>query len=122
HYVRAELGYKSDLQYHILGGGIGQWNWNVTNGYADTSAALRSAFAKNPYLKVFVASGYYDMATPYFATEYTLDHMGLDPGLRANIKTAYYEAGHMMYIDTKSLAQLKRDVSSFIQGALGMRP
>jgi carboxypeptidase C (cathepsin A) len=117
-YVRTELGFKSDLEYYILGGGIGRWDWGTDNTYADTSGALRSAFAKNPHLKLFVAYGYYDLATPYFAAEYTINHMGLDPSLRGNIKTAYYEAGHMMYIDLKSLAQLKRDVAGFIQGAL----
>ncbi len=116
-YVRTELGFESDLDYHILGGGIGQWDWGVNNGYADTSESLRSAFAKNPYMKLFVASGYYDLATPYFATEYTLNHMGLDPSLRGNIRVTYYEAGHMMYIENRSLAQLKKDVAAFIQGA-----
>jgi carboxypeptidase C (cathepsin A) len=121
-YVRSELGYKTDLEYFILGGGIGQWNYGPNQGYADTSTALRTAFQQNPYLKVFIASGYYDMATPYFATEYTIDHMGLDPVLRKNIRTAYYDAGHMMYIDLKSLAQLKRDISGFIQEASNGRP
>lgn len=121
-YVRTELGYKSDLEYYILGGGIGLWNWGVNNGYADTSTSLRSAFNQNPYLKVFVASGYYDMATPYYAANYTLDHMGLDPSLRKNITVKYYEAGHMMYIDVKSLAQLKRDVVAFIQESTNGRP
>jgi carboxypeptidase C (cathepsin A) len=116
-YVRSELGFKSDLEYYILGGGIGQWNWGVNNGYADTSTSLRSAFNKNPFLKVLVASGYYDMATPYFAAEYTLDHLGLDPSLRRNVTTTYYEAGHMMYIDVKSLAKLKQDVEKFIDGS-----
>lgn len=113
-YVRGELGFKSDLEYYILGGGIGPWNWNSDNRFADTSEALRSAFAKNPHMRVFVASGFYDLATPYFATEYTLDHMGLDPSLRGNVKTAYYEAGHMMYIEKGALAQLKRDVAAFM--------
>ncbi len=118
-YVRGELGYKTDLVYHILGGGFTTpWNWNADNTYANTSVALRSAFAKNPFLKVFVAYGYYDMATPYFAAEYTVDHMNLDPTLKANIRTAYYEAGHMMYIDTKSLAKLKQDVAAFLQSAI----
>lgn len=121
-YVRRELGFKSDLDYYILGGGVGLWNWGINNGYADTSAALRSAFAKNPYLKVFVAFGYYDMATPYYAAEYTIEHMGLDPTLRRNITTAYYEAGHMMYIDLKSLAKLKQDVDRFIDSAIPGRP
>ncbi|HXG63591.1 MAG TPA: hypothetical protein VNO70_00695 [Blastocatellia bacterium] len=64
-----------------------------------------------------MASGHYDMATPYFAAEYTLNHTGPDPSLRGNIKVVYYEAGHMMYIDTKSLAKLKQDVSAFLKGA-----
>lgn len=88
------------------------------NGYADTSESLRSAFAKNPYLRVLIAAGYYDMATPYFAVEYTLNHMNLDASQRGNIKTNYYEAGHMMYIETKSLAKVKDDVSSFVWSSL----
>lgn len=119
-YVRSELGYKTDLQYYVLGGGIGQWDWGGGRGggFADTSEALRSAFAKNPYMKLFVASGYFDLATPFFATQYTLNHMGLDPSLRGNIRTDEYEAGHMMYIRNESLAKLKRDVSAFLRGAL----
>jgi carboxypeptidase C (cathepsin A) len=117
HYVRDELGFKSDLTYYILGGGIGRWDFGANNSYADTSELLRSAFARNPYMEVFVAEGYYDMATPYFAAEYTLNHMRLDPSVRGNVTIKRYEAGHMMYIDTKSLAQLKQDVAAFIQHA-----
>ncbi len=119
-YVRNSLKYETDEEYYILGGGIkNPWDWNIDRmGYADTSEALRAAFAKNPYMKLFVASGYYDLATPYFATEYTLAHMGLDPSLRDNIKTAEYEAGHMMYIHTASLTKLKEDVSVFLNFAL----
>jgi carboxypeptidase C (cathepsin A) len=118
-YVRRQLNYKTDAVYHILGGGFtSPWNWGSDNAFVDTSVALKSAFAKNPFMKVFVAYGYYDMATPYFAAEYTIDHMYLDASLKQNIKTAYYEAGHMMYIDVNSLARLKQDVSAFIQDAL----
>jgi len=118
-YVRRELGFKSDLEYFILGGGItSPWNWNVNNGYADTSVALNTAMRKNPYMKIFVASGYYDMATPYYATEYTLAAMNLEPALRRNISVAYYEAGHMMYIEKNSLRQLKEDAARFIQSSL----
>jgi carboxypeptidase C (cathepsin A) len=122
HYVRTALGYKTDLTYYILGGGIGPWDWGSAGaGYPDTSEALRSGFAKNPYMKLFVASGFYDLATPYFATEYTLSHMGLDPSLRGNISTAEYEAGHMMYIHAGELARLKKDVSGFLEKALMRR-
>jgi carboxypeptidase C (cathepsin A) len=122
HYVRTALGYKTDLTYHILGGGIGPWDWgSAGGGHPDTSEALRGAFAKNPYMKLFVASGFYDLATPYFATEYTLSHMGLEPSVRANVTTAEYEAGHMMYIHAGELARLKRDVSAFLERALPPR-
>jgi carboxypeptidase C (cathepsin A) len=73
---------------------------------------------KNPFMKVFVASGYYDMATPYFATEYTLSNMNLEPVLRQNVTQKYYEAGHMMYIEKTSLAKLKSDIVAFINNSL----
>lgn len=118
-YVRKDLGYKTDLEYHILGGGFtGPWNWGTNNNYVDTSVALRTALAKNPYLKVFVACGYYDMATPFYAAEYTIHHISLDPALLRNISTGYYEAGHMMYIDEKSHAKLRADISKFYDDSL----
>ena len=118
-YVRRSLGYKSDTVYHILGGGIGTpWDFGSPNGFADTAEALRSAFSKNPDMRVFVASGYYDLATPYYATSYTLSHMGLDKEQRARVTSTYYEAGHMMYIHEGELAQLKQDVAKFLASAL----
>jgi carboxypeptidase C (cathepsin A) len=118
-YVRTELGYKSDLTYHILGGGIGPWDWGSANsGFPDVSGALREAFSKNPDMRLFVASGYYDLATPFFATGYTLGHLMLEPAERARVTTREYEAGHMMYIHEGELARLKRDVAEFVRGAL----
>lgn len=117
-YVRRDLNFNSDLEYYLLGGGIGRWNWNVDNGYADTSMRLKDAMAKNPYMKIFIGQGYYDMATPFFAAEYTVTAMNLDPELRKNISFAYYESGHMMYIEKNSLIKLKTDASAFIQNSL----
>ena len=118
-YVRTKLGYETDLQYHILGGGINsKWEWNSDNSFAETGDALRGAMARNPHMRIMVASGYYDLATPYFATDYTLSHMGLAPSQTANITTTFYEAGHMMYIDVKELERLKTDVASFIGSTL----
>ncbi len=117
-YVSGELGFHSDLEYFTLGGGIGQWDWEAKNSYADTSDNLGNTFVKNPYMKLFVASGCFDLATPYFATEYTLAHLGLPPALRKNITTRRYQAGHMMYLESSSLAMLKRDIAEFITGAL----
>jgi carboxypeptidase C (cathepsin A) len=117
-YVRDELGFKSDLEYFTLGGGIGHWEYEARNSYADTSDNLRNTLAKNPYMKVFVGSGLYDLATPHFATEYTLSHLGLTPDLRKNFTTRQYRAGHMMYLESASLAKLKQDVAGFIAVAL----
>ena len=120
-YVRTELGYKSDLEYYILGGGFGfmDWNWgSARSGFPDTAQALRDAFERNPFMKLFVGSGFYDLATPYFATQYTLNHMGLDPKEHQSISLGYYPAGHMMYIRDESLAELKKDVSAFMTNAL----
>jgi carboxypeptidase C (cathepsin A) len=121
-YVRGELGYRTDLEYYILGEGItSPWEWGPSSsrqGFPDTSDDLRSAFAKTPYMKLYVASGYFDLATPYFATEYTLTHLGLDPKMRGNIRTGEYEAGHMVYLEAKSLEKLKRDVAGFLESAL----
>jgi carboxypeptidase C (cathepsin A) len=120
-YVRTDLGYKSDLEYYILGGGFrfDEWDWGIQRGgFPDTAQALKDAFDKNPFMKLFVGSGYYDFATPYFATQYTLNHMGLDPSQHARISLGYYGAGHMMYIQDQSLGELKKDVSAFMAGAL----
>ncbi len=116
-YVRTELGYKTDLYYYVSGG-IQPWDWGVQNGFGDTTALLRNAFAKNPYLKVMVAAGYYDLATPYFAIEHTFNHMGLHPEMHKNVIWNYYQAGHMLYIDSDASAKLKHDISEFITGAI----
>jgi carboxypeptidase C (cathepsin A) len=123
-YVRNALGYKTDLVYYILGGGIsGQWDFGMgaRGGFPETAEALHRAFAKNPYMKVLVAEGWYDEATPLLAIEYTLAHMGLAPEARKNISTAQYPAGHMVYIQTQSLNKLKQDVVSMMQQALSER-
>ncbi|MBK9215714.1 MAG: peptidase S10 [Chloracidobacterium sp.] len=118
-YVRGELGYKSDVEYYILGGGVtSPWNWNTNNAYADTSMPLKDAMAKNPYMKVWLSQGYYDMATPFFAAEYTVSAMNLDPTLRRNVSFTYYEAGHMMYIDVRELRKLKTNATAFITSAV----
>jgi carboxypeptidase C (cathepsin A) len=117
-YVRRDLGFKSESEYYILGGGVQGWDWGRDNQYADTAEPMRAAFAKNPWMKVFVGYGYYDLATPYFAAKYSLSHMNLDPSLKKQIHEGYYEAGHMMYIDVDELAKLRNDVRAFINEAL----
>ncbi len=117
-YVRTELKFKSDLPYEILTSKVQPWDYNqFRNRYLDVADSLRSAMTHNPYLKVFVANGYYDMATPFTATHYTFDHMALPPGRRANVSMGFYDAGHMMYVNKPSLIQLKTDLANFIHSA-----
>ncbi len=117
-YVRGELGYENDTPYEILTGRVHPWKWRNGQGYVDMSDSLRVAMSKNPHLMVFVANGTYDLATPYFATEYTFAHLGLEPELRDNVVMGYYEAGHMMYVEDEHLLGLKRDLAAFYAKAL----
>ncbi len=118
HFTRT-LRYQNDLPYEILTGRARPWNYsNVQNQYLNVAETLRESMSKNPYLKVWVASGYYDMATPYFATEYVLDHMFLTPELRKNVTVTYYPVGHMVYIHQPSLKQMQQDFRNFMKGAI----
>ena len=85
-YVRGELKFESDLPYEVLNGRVWPWSFGeYENQYLNVAETMRQAMTVNPFLKVYVGNGYYDLATPYFATEYTFNHLGLDPSLRANI-------------------------------------
>ena len=118
-YVRTELKFESDLPYEILTGEVHPWDYGkFTNRYVDFAETLRQSMTKNPHLNVFVASGYYDLATPYFATDYTFAHLGLDPSLKPNISIHYYDAGHMMYFHEPSLAKLNSDMGRFIRSSI----
>ena len=114
-YVRETLAYETDLNYEVMSRAVIE-NWKYQGGrFPDTSEGLRAAFAKNPFMRVLVAQGYYDLATPFQAAYYSLAHMGLDRALRDNVSIAEYEAGHMMYLHEPSLAKLKADAATFIR-------
>ncbi|WP_165234892.1 S10 family peptidase [Aquisphaera insulae] len=116
-YIRTELGYKTDVPYYILGEGVGRWDFDVRMGYPSTTGPLSEALTKNPHMKVLIASGYYDLATPYRAVDHALARLGLDPAIRGNISTTTYEAGHMMYLHGPSLHKLKADGAAFLDGS-----
>jgi carboxypeptidase C (cathepsin A) len=117
-YVRTALGIETDLTYEALSINVNQkWSWEK-GSLPNTGEALRSAIAKNPYTKVFVGQGYYDLATPHFATEYMITHMNIDSEYRENVSIVYYPAGHMFYLDIQSLAQHKVDIAGFIESSL----
>ena len=118
-YLRAELKFESDLPYEILTGRVRPWSYTeYQNRYVNVAETLRQAMTQNRDLKVFVGNGYYDLATPYFATMYTFDHLHLEPGLRGHATMGYYDAGHMMYLHLPSLERLKQDLAKFIAGAV----
>ena len=115
-YVRSELRWESDLQYYTSGD-VRPWDYNTQYQaqYLNLLDSLRTAMARNPFLEVLVANGYYDSATPFAATEWTFDHLGFEPTFRERVEMTYYEAGHMMYIHPEMLAQLKRDLARFYE-------
>ena len=122
-YVRSDLKFDSDLPYEILTGRVQPWNYApFENRYVNVAETLRRAMTQNPFLHVFVAKGYYDLATPFFAADYTFDHLGLDPTLRAHLGGAYYEAGHMMYVHTPSRVKLEKDIAQFLKSSVAPGP
>lgn len=115
-YLRNELGFSSDSFYEVLSMKTHEaWDYeDFKNHYVDTSEKLRDVMSRSKGMKVFVASGYYDLATPHFATEYTFSHLGLEEEVRANLRMEYYEAGHMMYAHKPSLLKLSGDLRGFL--------
>ncbi|MFN8755492.1 MAG: S10 family peptidase [Burkholderiales bacterium] len=114
-YVRRTLKFESDLDYRVLTGLYQTWGWkDFANRYVNVSETLRAAMNKNPHMKVLVANGYFDLATPHFAADYTFNHLMLDAPLHNNITTRYYPAGHMMYIHQPSLKKVAADINGFI--------
>ena len=118
-YVRGDLQFESDLPYEILSGRVHPWNYGGhQNEYVNVADTLRKAMTTNPALKVYVANGYFDLATPFLASEYTFTHLGLDKSLQDNITMAYYGAGHMMYVDMDELKKMKADMDAYLDATL----
>jgi len=121
-YVRTELGYKVDLPYKVFAWdepAFQKWDWGEADkGFPNTAPGLRAALVENPYLKVLVMEGHYDLATPYFAANYSIDHLNLGPDYRKNVSFTTYEAGHMVYVDSASHAKMKKDLVEFMAKTL----
>jgi carboxypeptidase C (cathepsin A) len=118
HYVRAELAYENDLPYEILTMNVRPWSFKEFEGVHVTVAnKLSSAMRANPHLKVHIAYGYLDGATPYYAAEHVVAHLQIPDELHANIEAAYYPAGHMMYLHEPSRVQQSKDLAEFVQSA-----
>jgi carboxypeptidase C (cathepsin A) len=122
-YVRRDLGYKTDMPYYFsardaYGGGF-HWEWGeAIQGFPDTATALRQAIVKDQFLKIHVMEGYYDLATPYLAANYTFNHLDLGPEFHNRISFSTFEAGHMVYLRQQSLGQMKQDLVRFMDSCL----
>jgi carboxypeptidase C (cathepsin A) len=123
-YLVRELKYPSDVPYRVMAGAIREWDWKhkvpgsmrpvpLPIMVDDLGAAMR----ENPHLKVLSANGWFDLATPFFATEYDLAHLGLDAKLRNNVSFTYYPSGHMVYLNVEALKQFKGDLARFYDNA-----
>src|ERR1700733_11498034 len=121
-YLRTELNYKSDAPYRVFAHdqpGFRTWDWgNAEQGFPSTAGGLRSAMIKNPYMKILVMEGYYDLATPFAAANWTMDHLNLDAKYRQNISFATYNAGHMVYVDRAEHDKMKKDLVDFMDRCL----
>ncbi|HEV7165305.1 MAG: S10 family peptidase [Gammaproteobacteria bacterium] len=126
-YLRSDLGYSGDADYHVTGYDvIHNWDWKhplpgrpgfFMPPLPDVQANLADAIRKNPHLKVFSANGYFDLATPFFKTEFDLDQMDLPADLMKNVQFGYYPSGHMIYLNPVAHKQLTADLDKFYDSA-----
>ncbi len=122
-YNHGELKFGSDKEYRNTSGGLGGWNWTrgVRGGgfpsAPNVQGDLTQAMITNPRLLVEVENGYYDMATPFFATEFTMEHLGLPDALKGHVQQKYYESGHMMYLHDASRVKLHNNIAAFVDRA-----
>lgn len=124
-YLREELGYDGDREY-VPSGSVQDWKWTRAGsgfgfggGSPNVAPDLAAALRRNPRLEVLLINGIYDLATPYFAAVWTMDHLGLPPDLRDNIARADFAAGHMMYVEESLLPQWRETLTAFIARTSG---
>ncbi len=116
HDLKHRLRYEDDEVYELLNVKANEaWKWERTNRYLDVTPDLRQAMLDNPHLRVFAASGLYDLATPVAATDYTLAHLGLESSTRDRVVHRRYAAGHMMYVHEPSMDRLRADLLAFYE-------
>jgi len=121
-YVARDLGYRTDMPYRVGAYGLKDFDWSWKHkppsggdpqNNPDVAVDLAQAMRTNPYLKVLSLNGWFDMATPFFATEYDLAHMMLEPAQKKNLEFRYYPSGHMVYLNPDALHQLHTDLAAF---------
>ena len=127
-YLANDLGYRTDMPYRLSASDADGFKWDFkhkapgvrfTLNDPNTALDLATAMRTNPYLKVLSLNGYYDMATPFFGTEYDLEHMMLEPAQQQNLEFRYYPSGHMVYLNPDALHAMRLDVENFINESVG---
>jgi len=123
-YMHVDLNYGRDKLY-ATSGNVNPWDWSHGQsrgwpGHTNVATDLAQELMTNPKAHVLLNSGLYDLATPYFAAEWTMDHLGIPKEVRSQITFAEYESGHMVYVDVPSLAKFKANVAAFIDKTSGM--
>jgi carboxypeptidase C (cathepsin A) len=115
-YLRDELNFTQTHPYNVIASLWDKWSYKAfSNKYVNVGDSLRQAMHGNPNMKVYVASGYYDLATPHASGDFTLAHLGLHESLRQNIRVRYYESGHLMYVHKASLEQMGKDLRQLLK-------
>ena len=118
-YLHNDLKVDDEQVYEILTHKVRPWKFGPDgSGFPDATNTLRESMSANPFLKLFVASGYYDLATPPATVKYSVEHMRLPPELQKNIDHKYYDGGHMMYVYEPAMVKLRKDLDEFYQSAL----
>ena len=127
-YLSRDLNYQTTMAYRASASEEEGFKWDFnhkapgirfTLNAPNTAIDLAAAMRQNPYLKVLSLNGWYDMATPFFGTEYDLDHMMLEPAQARNLEFRYYPSGHMVYLNPDALHAMRMDVERFIYDAVG---
>lgn len=123
HHVRADLGYQSDLHYEQISARVHPWSYADFEGRSvDVTPRLARAMRANPHLRVHVAYGWYDGATPFFAAREVLEQLDIPAAAHENIEHRCYESGHMMYVHEPSRVQQSKDLAEFVTRSSGSQP
>lgn len=114
-YIRRQLKYTNDLPYEVLTG-VGPWSLagRDGSGYLYTIDDLQQALLENPHLRVMFVSGYFDLATPFYSADYTIDRLNLDPAHKGNVTHVFFPTGHMVYLHSEQRLKLEKDIAGFI--------
>jgi carboxypeptidase C (cathepsin A) len=116
--VQSKLHYTNYLPYRTLTDHVYPWHFGTGGlGYLYVTDNMQRGMIRDPAMKVLVCSGYFDLATPFFATIYSMDHLNLSRKLQSHIHEVFFRGGHMVYHPHSMLIKLHKEVAKFIASA-----